>query len=572
MTYVFPYDFDTMLNTRDRGAVADPGSITILKAPYRLNLAASSADADATAEINAAIVYATDQGRTVLVDDTYQVDGVLLQSFTRIEQSNPTYALRQKDSGTGGAAVATVSLATPEAYGNVIADVHIDGNRSNQSVAIHGLYMNSGATVNQGGLRRWQVLRPIITSTKGDGLKVDFYGRDSLFDGVQTYFCDGRGIAWSGSDSRLINFNVGQSLSNGIVINGSDTIISNGKAWGSGRYGTSSGLNGIANFLFQVGDVEASNLVSQESTGRGFYWFLSGNSIDGFTGVNLVSDGDQIATGASANGCFEGFNLINSRIEGTIKKASAGLAGTPQTFVKLGGTSTDNIIRVSSPESLLLAGTPISGNGTRNDIEFNGAKGKLSVDTFAASYTPILVSRYNHSTTLTADITVNAPAIAPPIGAVVRFTFIQDGTGNRSITFNAVYLVQATWVPNLAAAGVSVISFYYDGTSYVQTSPYVGTPIPVSVSSNRTAVANDVNTGVIFTGGAANYTLNTGLGIAVGQTIRVILTGSGPVTFVAGTATVTAVSGSTLVSTAGIADCYVTCVAANTYVVGGSLV
>lgn len=71
---------------------------------------------------------------------------------------------------------------------------------------------------------------------------------------------------------------------------------------------------------------------------------------------------------------------------------------------------------------------------------------------------------------LTGNITINAPS-NPSIGQNLTLEFTQDGTGGRTITWNAVFKVN--WIPSTAASALSTITFYYNGTSWIQLS-YAG--------------------------------------------------------------------------------------------------
>lgn len=72
---------------------------------------------------------------------------------------------------------------------------------------------------------------------------------------------------------------------------------------------------------------------------------------------------------------------------------------------------------------------------------------------------------------LTNNITISADS-RPSYGARLTIVFTQDGTGGRTVTWNAVYLVN--WTPDTAAGKVNTISFYYNGTNWVQTSTATG--------------------------------------------------------------------------------------------------
>lgn len=106
-----------------------------------------------------------------------------------------------------------------------------------------------------------------------------------------------------------------------------------------------------------------------------------------------------------------------------------------------------------------------SGNLTSSaDLDFDSAA-------FAASYTPHAGVYKSASKTLTGNITINA-ATNPIKGQTFTFDLIQDGTGGRTLTWNAVYKVEAVCAASATttASTRTVVSYIYNGTNWVQTS------------------------------------------------------------------------------------------------------
>ncbi len=67
---------------------------------------------------------------------------------------------------------------------------------------------------------------------------------------------------------------------------------------------------------------------------------------------------------------------------------------------------------------------------------------------------------------LTAGLTIGAP-VNPAIGQVLIFSFLQDGTGGRTVTWNAAFI--KTWSDTGNGANTrSSVAFYYNGTSWIQ--------------------------------------------------------------------------------------------------------
>lgn len=86
---------------------------------------------------------------------------------------------------------------------------------------------------------------------------------------------------------------------------------------------------------------------------------------------------------------------------------------------------------------------------------------------FAASYTPDL-SLGNHINvgTLTDNVTINAPTNSI-LGQRLSFFFLQDGTGGRTVTWNATYKVSWSDTGNTANKRAAV-EFYYNGSNWLQ--------------------------------------------------------------------------------------------------------
>ena len=64
---------------------------------------------------------------------------------------------------------------------------------------------------------------------------------------------------------------------------------------------------------------------------------------------------------------------------------------------------------------------------------------------------------------LTGNITINAPT-SPARGQRLELTFLQDGTGGRTVTWNAAF--KTAWQPVPSAGAISSVGFEYDGTNW----------------------------------------------------------------------------------------------------------
>lgn len=87
---------------------------------------------------------------------------------------------------------------------------------------------------------------------------------------------------------------------------------------------------------------------------------------------------------------------------------------------------------------------------------------------YAATVTPAITGAMTHVQVgvLTGNITIGAPTGSFAVGSRLSFGFTQDGTGSRTITWNAVFAFTAngSGTANQKAA----TEFVYDGSRWVQ--------------------------------------------------------------------------------------------------------
>ena len=99
-------------------------------------------------------------------------------------------------------------------------------------------------------------------------------------------------------------------------------------------------------------------------------------------------------------------------------------------------------------------------------------QGALVIPTgFSASFTPDLAAGSIITMTLTDNTTFNAPTNGIS-GSELTFSLTQDGTGGRVVTWAAAF--KQNWTPNTAAGKINSITFFYDGTNWIQTSERTG--------------------------------------------------------------------------------------------------
>ncbi len=134
-----------------------------------------------------------------------------------------------------------------------------------------------------------------------------------------------------------------------------------------------------------------------------------------------------------------------------------------------GVAPTNAVVQFGGTFGLMDLGTVYSTVGANL---FGGSHPANMAVTFAASVTPDITAKaVVNRITLTGNITVNAPT-HPFLGARLTMDLLQDATGGRTTTFNAVFKV--AWTPTTTANKRNTITFEYDGTNWVQVATAIG--------------------------------------------------------------------------------------------------
>lgn len=123
--------------------------------------------------------------------------------------------------------------------------------------------------------------------------------------------------------------------------------------------------------------------------------------------------------------------------------------------------------------------TWVQNDGTTSPFVQVGSSGERMVPwdpTAAPTITPNPRAGKVVTATLTGDVVVaapilatNKPALVPMVGSQLEFLFTQDGTGGRSVTWDAVYLMSWSDTGNTANKRASA-RVIFDGTNWVQQS------------------------------------------------------------------------------------------------------
>lgn len=141
-------------------------------------------------------------------------------------------------------------------------------------------------------------------------------------------------------------------------------------------------------------------------------------------------------------------------VDGVQHTSTGTPANNPATgVVWLGGTGRSRITNITSADGATLVA---------------GTNPHIRTMTYAATLAPVVTSSdLTLRVTLTGNTTVSAPTQGQA-GDRLTFAFTQDATGGRTVSWNAAF--KTSWTPTTTANKVNVITFTYDGTSWVQTS------------------------------------------------------------------------------------------------------
>lgn len=447
-----------------------------------------STTVDQTAAMQDAIdALAASGGGTIwLGPGTYMVRGITLKTGVWLRGSGMYSTIIKLIAGSNQpviTAYASPDAVVSNAFMVGVLDLMVHGNRlqQNASNTAHGivattnpLYTKATLDYDQDPHHLFQNVH--IRDVAGIGLTT--YGRgETRCINVHVVFGQSYGF-YLGNDSFLSFCTAGQTAQAGFVgVNAGSGRLVGCKSFYCGRLidqGTYAGNNPIAPgfwfancFSMSLVDCEA-----QDCLGQGF--FLEGSHRMTFAGC--VADSNSV----QGVGLFAGFHLFGS----DFCTVSSGIAferfqdGVARQIYALkldGGDDHNDITLTHSGSNGAVVSAPIFPGSTitSSSVRINGCDVGLQAPAFAASYTPDPYSGQFVEMTLTGAITVNAPA-SPYTGQQLTFIFIQDATGGRVVTWNAVFKV--TWTPTTTAARKNTISFVYDGAAWIQIGTAINLP------------------------------------------------------------------------------------------------
>jgi uncharacterized cupin superfamily protein len=255
-----------------------------------------------------------------------------------------------------------------------------------------------------------------------------------------------------------------------------NTQVVNCKAWYCGFYNGSVVANLAAGegcgYLFYEATfgnytgVTATNLLAQDCARNGFRISNSGRM--NLTGLQVDSCNNNAGGGAD----YAGIEIDNSygvylsnvfvwdRGANTTKMASG---------LSLINFSSYNLIEGTvAVDGTFLTKIFTSGSDQNNNgFLLNGHNISIASSVGATTYTPDL-SVGTHRITLTGNATMGAPT-NPYLGARLVFVFTQDGTGGRTVTWNATYKrAGGSLTVTSTAAAISRVEFEYSGSAWLE--------------------------------------------------------------------------------------------------------
>lgn len=157
----------------------------------------------------------------------------------------------------------------------------------------------------------------------------------------------------------------------------------------------------------------------------------------GSGGSSQPVDADLTAIAALATTAYGRSFLTQANAAQAQALMSLGTAATSNTtaFDAAGAATTAQAAAVQRANH---TGTQLAS--TISDFDTKRATPRVTAAAYAASITPdCSTTDVLNIAALTGGLTLNAPAGTPVDGQTLRVRFIQDGTGNRVVTYNAIY-------------------------------------------------------------------------------------------------------------------------------------
>lgn len=445
---------------------------------------------DCTAAMQAALQYAADENRTLVIEEPATVSELYLMPGQRVEFDGPRFA-PEDSHGAGwraarGANPASgylvslyhsgspsdwhwrgVYLSNPVIYGDMGFQPHTFGLLSIDNTP------SPDATVNP----RHVVQGFFLREAPGTAFFIGPRTYDGRYQDGNIYKSRGFGLHYGGVDSQISNVNVARSYNHNVYIRGSELRLIGLKSWGAGDYYTNDpGLvpgvdptQSCGIYSYRAEGVALIGAKTQESARNGL------RIVDGGVGteardwdvVAYDSDGDCRATSGPA---IHMERVLRSKFQCNVDRRNSGFLGTITRAVSAITSTTDCEFAVTYNPAV-VTGYPIelTGSVDGNSWRLNNHDRKTMSAGVISSYTPNPVAAQRHRLTMgEANLTVQNPA-AKPIGFRLEFEFIQTSAVPRTIAFGTDFKVPSGWAPSTTTGKRAAISFICDGTLWIPT-------------------------------------------------------------------------------------------------------
>jgi hypothetical protein len=335
-------------------------------------------------------------------------------------------------------------------------------------------------------------------------------------------------------DSFFMNLNIGNIGRMGCVLGRAQIHMTNVTSYFCGGNTPADGHGYFIDYKLPASDYEGMitlvNCTAQDNKANGLYVMAADRLMVRAFGASTNS--------ASSTGTYAGVKIVgmqDSLLEFvSVDRGAITVAGqtapTQANALDIDSLSTGNQINLTHGGTsgvtvgpAIKSGSDLSGG---NQITI-GSQGGTKTQAYATPFTPDPYVAEAYEMTLTGNLTINAPANAH-MGTKLRFRFIQDGTGGRTMTFNAA--LPAVWGPDLNAGAENLIEFQYNGTAWKQTLPDPSAPITRSLTADVTnstvtvatmtdldfAVLANRDYTVVYNLTYQSGTTTTGIGLQVG--------------------------------------------------------
>lgn len=457
---------------------------------------------DSAAIAAAATAAASSNGIVGFPAGTYIAQGLNLDSRVHwVGSGEDATVLKLKNSSntflvqSTGFAALTGTNSTSGVTNCSISNMSMDGNKANNGSAtvpvlrlygfgyrLTNLHIRNGNNV--GLYSEWSTSLP---SPGSDSMM-------AFLDNIKVHDCGSHGVQWKGPHDSM--WGKGEIYNNGargiFVDTGGDGLLATGvHSWGlSQTYAYYLGATGCVLSSGSVAEGATTAQIGVDANDCTIFAFVYGAGAAAPVGIVIGVTGSRVGTyiKSKINNCTTAaVNFLNDGIS-TVDAHVFQSSGTPligtinplsRVDVLVNGVAGAKYqipgpVRIASGNGVELANganssfATLSFDGTRvlDTWPLETASGQylktggmlrrtVQAPAFAASYTPAVnLGSVIAMAALTGNVTVNAPT-GGAAGDELLFIWLQDGTGTRTITYNAVYKTTGTGAVTAITTGAS---------------------------------------------------------------------------------------------------------------------